>query len=793
MMVYTSPRQAWRQVEKRRLDKGPRVPFDIFRQAHDNALSNVLELSDEYNGNPNVEFVFVDNTGKKEDATLIGRTQVMQKAFQDSPIGPDEAAKITLEEEKIYGTKTLQGTDGVGPQEGPGATQAGPAGPAGAVEVPARQGIGAESAEVRPGAGGGRGPDPAVGRWRPAEAANLIGRQAPGFDQKLQPRDRTRRDENGELPFASRGKGRPGIDQMEFAPAGPNDGFTAFALTGEVVDADIANWSKDEQAEHEALVKREQDAQAQFDFAQRSARGQAARRESMEPRRPRWREEAEQLAPGLMARFRLEFGDPQALVARGRVTQDRLDGTQQAAYDGQERIFYLFDAALQRNTDNTTRINLLHEMGHAHWDTLSAGRQQALARQWHQEVGQGKGPLFKARKLRPGVARGVAADVREWYAERVAWANRSWARGETSRGQHGGLVNGLAAALRRLLQRFQGWVRQLRGDRIDTDFRAWLAEPVAAESAELNFASRDAEPGPAAVPVGYAANGPSRVKTWLRRWFTSAAGLPGGVFELKLQKDGRLAAITRQIEFSLRDLDRAVHDVYGGYRSLTAQDLGTLNAALGGELNLDSLDPRVQQPLNRMRRMIDGFSRRLVREGVIDGPIAARVAGNVDARKNWQMDAGRYAEQKFVAGMAFDPQTWQNVNDHELVFLAERFHELPRYRQSMAWAQMAREYLRSGKVSQALEASHRATGLESRNVAGWEVRVVAEQVNGAELAGLENTMKQAARAMQRYPDLYARFIRAAIGVMRERGQFSRADHEERMLARKFREIGPIWP
>ena len=46
-------------------------------------------------------------------------------------------------------------------------------------------------------------------------------------------------------------------------------------------------------------------------------------------------------------------------------------------------------------------------------------------------------------------------------------------------------------------------------------------------------------------------------------------------------------------------------------------------------------------------------------------------------------------------------------------------------------------------------------------------------------------MREAARSLQRYPDLYARFMREAIGIMRERGQLSAADHQERMLARKF--------
>ncbi|MBT5903380.1 MAG: hypothetical protein HOH58_14850, partial [Opitutaceae bacterium] len=159
--------------------------------------------------------------------------------------------------------------------------------------------------------------------------------------------------------------------------------------------------------------------------------------------------------------------------------------------------------------------------------------------------------------------------------------------------------------------------------------------------------------------------------------------------------------------------------------------------------------------------------------------------GYLDAQKKWQLDVGRYEEQKFVAGVAFDPQTWGDVNDHELAFLAERFRELPRYRQSRAWLQMAREYLREDSIAAGLAAAKKATNLEPRHVQAWDTVVVAERAVELSESDREFTLRQAARALQHYPDLYARFQRDAIMVLRERGQTSRADHEERQLARKF--------
>lgn len=159
--------------------------------------------------------------------------------------------------------------------------------------------------------------------------------------------------------------------------------------------------------------------------------------------------------------------------------------------------------------------------------------------------------------------------------------------------------------------------------------------------------------------------------------------------------------------------------------------------------------------------------------------------GYLDERQKWQMDVGRYAEQKLVAGVAFDPQTWGNVNDHELAFLAERFHRLPQFRQSRAWLYLAQEQLRIGDFTEAMASARKATGFEPRNVSAWEVRIVAERAAELSLVKRESSLREAARALQRYPDLYARFMRDAIMIMRERGQTSAADHEARMLARKF--------
>ena len=159
--------------------------------------------------------------------------------------------------------------------------------------------------------------------------------------------------------------------------------------------------------------------------------------------------------------------------------------------------------------------------------------------------------------------------------------------------------------------------------------------------------------------------------------------------------------------------------------------------------------------------------------------------GYLDAQRKWQLDVGRYAEQRFVSGVAFDPQTWGDVNDHELAFLAERFRALPAYQQSRARQFLAQEYLRIDDPGRAAAVARKAVNHEPRNVAAWHVLILAERLAGIDALKREGTLRRAARAFARYPDLNARFMTAVVASLRERGQTSAAEQAERTLARKF--------
>jgi proteasome lid subunit RPN8/RPN11 len=285
-------------------------------------------------------------------------------------------------------------------------------------------------------------------------------------------------DPNQAAMFARRSAApKPDRDQADMFIGGETGGDTSFNLAPQD-QKDWAGFMDEKLAARDARQKQEVDQGLLF--SQRTPQAKAGFRKALAAQQARWRANAERIAPGLMQKFRLEFGDPAQLVAMGRADSRKLTGAEEAAYLAHERILFLFDQALQARGDLGTRINLLHEMAHAHWDTLPASRQEELATQWRRETGQvdgvaRHGPLYAGGKMKQGVAHGVEASVREWYAERVAWVNHRWAGRRIAAGEAGdGLLGRLAQMFRQALLKAGEYVAQFTGRKLDVDFRAFL-------------------------------------------------------------------------------------------------------------------------------------------------------------------------------------------------------------------------------------------------------------------------------------------------------------------------------
>jgi len=158
--------------------------------------------------------------------------------------------------------------------------------------------------------------------------------------------------------------------------------------------------------------------------------------------------------------------------------------------------------------------------------------------------------------------------------------------------------------------------------------------------------------------------------------------------------------------------------------------------------------------------------------------------GFLDGNRQWQLDAGRAGELRFVTGFARDPQTWREITDHELQFLSERFRGLPAFRSSRVHQVFAADYLQAGEAAAAIRAAWKAVKFERRNLEAWETLLAAQESRGDAPKQIEATLYQALAAFAHYPDLEAAFSGRLCRSLRARGQLSAADFEEQRIVNK---------
>ena len=160
--------------------------------------------------------------------------------------------------------------------------------------------------------------------------------------------------------------------------------------------------------------------------------------------------------------------------------------------------------------------------------------------------------------------------------------------------------------------------------------------------------------------------------------------------------------------------------------------------------------------------------------------------GYLDGNLQWQLNAGRFGEQRLVTGYARDPQTWKEISDHELQFLSERFRTLPAFHTSRVHQQFAADYLQAKNPAAAIRAAWKAIKLERRNLDAWVTLLEAQQVQGDGPKQVESTLYQAVAAFEHYVDLEAAFSGQLTRSLRARGQLSAADFEEQRILTKNR-------
>jgi hypothetical protein len=158
--------------------------------------------------------------------------------------------------------------------------------------------------------------------------------------------------------------------------------------------------------------------------------------------------------------------------------------------------------------------------------------------------------------------------------------------------------------------------------------------------------------------------------------------------------------------------------------------------------------------------------------------------GFLDGKQKWQLDAGRYGEQRFVTGYALDPQTWRNITDHELRFLSERFRTRPSYQRSRVHTEFAADFFANGDPAAAEVAARKAIAEEKRNHVPWQILFAVDQKLGRDAAHREATLREAAAAFHSYPELEGFYLGRVVESLRARGENAAADAEQNRLLQK---------
>jgi hypothetical protein len=159
--------------------------------------------------------------------------------------------------------------------------------------------------------------------------------------------------------------------------------------------------------------------------------------------------------------------------------------------------------------------------------------------------------------------------------------------------------------------------------------------------------------------------------------------------------------------------------------------------------------------------------------------------GFLGQNQQWQLNAGRYAEQQYVTGYARDPQTWSLITDHELRLLAERTRSSVSYRQSLLLTEFAEDFILDDDRLLGARAARKAVNYDRRNQRAWELLLDAEKHLEIAPKLWEATLREAMLAFAHHPDLELTYSKRFSESLRHRGESSAADFEERRIMRKY--------
>jgi hypothetical protein len=171
-------------------------------------------------------------------------------------------------------------------------------------------------------------------------------------------------------------------------------------------------------------------------------------------------------SPALRNSISFEVGDITPLIESGQVPKGAVAYYKRAS-EGRKAMIFLSDKLA---TMPMARREMIHELGHAFWDTLPAGVQAEIRGLWKAETESRTGALFdEFGGLKAEVSPRVMESVQEFFSERLAWTNDQWAKGLS---EQNSVMDKAGRAFRNLLDRFLRYTGH--GERLNLEFRSFL-------------------------------------------------------------------------------------------------------------------------------------------------------------------------------------------------------------------------------------------------------------------------------------------------------------------------------
>lgn len=159
--------------------------------------------------------------------------------------------------------------------------------------------------------------------------------------------------------------------------------------------------------------------------------------------------------------------------------------------------------------------------------------------------------------------------------------------------------------------------------------------------------------------------------------------------------------------------------------------------------------------------------------------------GYLKNEREWELDAGRYAYDKYATGHAVDPQLNRSMTDHDVQFMCDRVLRGSRYEKATRYGRLAIVLLDLGYATAAEQCAGLGLSMVSVYSVCWHVKeqVLKQRGDQEQLVAL---LSQKANAFGRYPDHVAAIRQQQASLLRSLGKVSQA---ENLLSRNKKRVG----